>query len=170
MALTHWPEIGATSARLRGTELEQAWGDFLGGVPWELFATLTFDPRRWRSVDRNLAVKEATWWCHQVGRLTRRPVAWLIAPERHHSGSWHAHALLVGLPPAGLGDAPEVMWQQRCGRIDIRNVYAGRQVVVYATKSAALNACVEFSDTLKRYRGHLNEVPRAALFPHAQAA
>jgi hypothetical protein len=170
MALTHWPEIGATSARLRGTDLEQAWGDFLGGVPWELFVTLTFDPKRWRSVDRNLAVKEATWWCYQVGRLTRRPVAWLIAPERHQSGSWHSHVLLVGLPPAGLGGAPEAMWKQRCGRIDVRNVYAGRQVVVYATKSAALAACVELSDTLKRYRPAVNAAVGVALYPCKAAA
>jgi hypothetical protein len=164
MHSNRWPEIQATQGRVSGERLDRAWGEFLGRVPWQLFVTLTFNPRRWPSVDQRLAAKEGIWWCQQAARLVRQPVAWLVATERHRDGRWHVHVLLAGLPD-GLGCAPESMWKQRCGGIDVRAVHAGSGAVVYATKTAAMTGDVELSDTLTRYRSRLDVSLRVALYP-----
>src|SRR5215813_6980314 len=91
-------EVVATRAAFAGEALIQAWAEFLGRIPWQLFVTLTFDPKRVWDIDRQLALRETRWWCGEVARLTRRPVAWVIGPERGHGGRWHTHVLLVGLP------------------------------------------------------------------------
>lgn len=170
MQTTYWPfEVSATQCRVRGDALPRAWADFLGRVPWQLFVTLTFDPKRWPSVDQRLTRKEAMWWCQQVGRLLRRPVAWLVAAEQGRGGRWHAHVLLVGIGD-GLGKAPEAMWQQRCGQIDVRPVRGGARAVVYTTKSAALTGEVELSDTLSRYRSAGKEQAWVDLYPSMSTA
>jgi len=109
--------VVAERAVIRGAELHDAWSRFFGRIPWELHVTLTLDSKRTGDVDRALVVKEARWWCGQVARLARRPLAWLIAPERGPGGQWHAHVLLVGLSPMGLGPAPVPMWRQRNGYV-----------------------------------------------------
>jgi hypothetical protein len=144
-------EPQASHATLRGNALRQGWVELLGRIRWEWFVTLTFDPKRVWDVDRELVVKEARWWCGQVARLVRRPVAWVIAPERGHGGRWHAHVLLVGLPDAGIGRVPEGMWRQRNGYIEVVRVRDSAAVAVYTTKSAALTGEIELSDTLVRY-------------------
>ena len=104
MKTTRWPASVRTRdyssrVRVRGAALLVAWVDFLSCIPWEFFVTLTFDPKRVFPVDCTRAEREAFRWCGQVGYALRRPVGWLIALERHASGQWHAHVLLVGVPP-----------------------------------------------------------------------
>jgi hypothetical protein len=146
------PGAIASHAGLRGDALKQAWADFLGRIPWEVFVTLTFDPKRVFDVDRELAMKEARWWCGEVSRLVRKPVAWVIAPERGHGGRWHAHVLLAGLPSMGIGRAPEAIWRQRNGYIDVDRVTDVDVAALYTTKAAALTGDIELSDTVARYR------------------
>lgn len=157
-------DLIAAQARLHGRALSEAWGTFLGRVPWQLFVTLTFDPIQWPSVDKQLAMKEAIWWCQQTSRLVRRPLAWALAAERGRGGRWHAHVLLVGLPD-GLGGGPEAMWRQRNGHLDVKEVWRSDRLSVYATKQAALEGDVELSDTLRRYRDVLTAGPSVDLYP-----
>ena len=149
--------------RLRRDMLVDAWGCFLGRVPWQFMVTLTFDPRRIFPVDRQTAMREAVGWCHRLSWVVRRPVAWLVAVERGKAGRWHAHVLLVGAPDH-LGPAPEAMWRQRNGFIRVMQVDQARGAVVYATKEAARLGDVELSDTLIRYRTRLPDRLCVALY------
>jgi hypothetical protein len=133
-------------------ELISAWGNWLGVVPWELFATLTFDPAKVYPVGAVLAGKEAYWWCGQLGRLHRSPVAWAFAVERGRSGLWHAHAVIVGVG-FELGPAAPAMWRQRNGRIQISPVDNTRRVSLYMSKDAAVAGEIVVSDTVARYVG-----------------
>lgn len=170
MGATRWPaEIVATECRMPAHTLADAWGEFLGRVPWESFATLTFSPRLVSDVSQDLARDESIWWCHQTARILRRPVGWLVAPERGRGGRWHSHVLLVGTG-GDLGDAPGAMWNQRCGRIDFQTVYNAPGAVLYTTKSAASIGEVTLSDTLKRYRPCLLEKPALALWPEESSS
>ncbi len=160
MSTTKWPtRHSLADATVSDTQLLRAWGQFLGRVPWQFFVTLTFR----FEVGRAPAVREAQQFCTHVGQATRSPVAWLLAPERHRSGSWHVHVLLVGVPGEIVG--PVAMWRQRNGRVDVREVTDGTLIVIYATKSAALLGDVVVSDTLARYRKQLGDSTTVALYP-----
>ena len=153
MQTTRWPERapgGDWKHRIRVKDLKPAWGHFLGGVPWDLFGTLTFHPKRDFSVSADKASREAFWWCCAVGNLLRRPVAWMYAPERHKSGRWHVHVLLAGVPRKHA--ALSAMWEARNGRIDLTPVRDGRNAVEYLVKSASARGEIVLSDTLQRYR------------------
>jgi len=135
---------------VRGRVLKPAWGEFLGGIPWDVFATLTFDPKRTFPISAATASREAFWWCGQAGRLLRRPVAWMYAPERHKSGRWHVHALLANVPTRNA--VLKAIWEARNGLADLRPVRDGRISVEYLVKSAGEGGEIVLSDTLRRYR------------------
>lgn len=148
-------------ARVRST-LELAWGDFLGRIPWELFVTLTFDPKRVFPVREARAEKEMFQWCCQLEFALRRPVASLIAVERGRSGQWHGHVLLAGVP-SDISPLP-ALWELRNGRISVKPVHAIEGIVLYATKEAALSGNLVLSEAVGRYREHLVDHPVVALY------
>jgi acyl-homoserine lactone acylase PvdQ len=153
----------AASVRVPNAELLVAWVTLLSPIAWELFATLTFDPKRVFPVGRERAEKEALRWCELVGYTFRRPSAWVMATERSRQGLWHAHALLVGVPQ-NLFPLPEV-WQARNGHIDVRSVTNSPGAILYTTEEAALTGTLVLSDTLKLYRERVTAQPRATLYP-----
>ncbi len=64
MRTTCWPETAPTRnwsnrVRVRGAVLLVAWVELLGHVRWDLFVTLTFDPKRVFPVGCTRAGKEA---------------------------------------------------------------------------------------------------------------
>src|SRR5687767_13302360 len=113
--------------RVRGARVRVAWVDFLGCVHWDLLVTLTFDPKRVFPVSCSRSENEALKWCGLVGWALRHPIAWLIAPERHLSGLWHAHVLLAGVPRdiSGLAN----LWRMRNGHIHVQPVTNGTRAV-----------------------------------------
>lgn len=135
--------------RVRNPELRVGWIDFVGAIPWEWFVTLTFDPKRVFPVGRERAGREATRWCQSLAWMYRRPVGWLISPERGRSGQWHAHALLIGLP-RDISDAA-APWESRNGKINLRRSYRGLGATLYATKETGPSGEVLLSDTLHLY-------------------
>lgn len=151
-----WPHRN----RLEGAALRSAWADLLSRVPWKLFVTLTFDPKRVYPVSATTASREAFWWCGQTSRVLRSPVGWVYAPERGRSGQWHVHALLVGVPDRILASIE--IWKGRNGFIDVQQVRDVRGVALYTTKAAALTGEVAWSDTLGRYRASLTDRGREA--------
>lgn len=165
---TRWP-LPIEEDRWRGRShvtperLAEAWGTFLGRIPWQLFCTLTFDPTRRHPVGRELASREAYQWCGLVGYAYRRPVAWVYAVERHRSGTHHAHVLLTGLAAEANVSAAAELWRTRNGRVDARPVTNAEGVAVYATKSVAEGGEVVFSDTVNRYRHNLTPSPTVCL-------
>ena len=139
-------------ARLRGGELVRAWGEYLGRIPWQLSATLTFDPKRVFPVSRELASREAFWWLGLVAHLCRRAVAWAYVVERGKSGLWHAHAVLVD---AGRPNRKtlEGVWRMRNGHAVVKPVHSVTGIALYTTKQAT-DGEVVLSDmvTLTRFK------------------
>jgi hypothetical protein len=151
--------------RFRGQELHAAWAAFLSRVPWQDFATLTFDPKRRFPAGRELTDRETARWCHDLGWVSRRPVGWAYALERRPSGMWHAHALVVGLP-ASLWRFASQSWELRNGLIHVQEIdRTPHRVCLYVSKEAAMENEVVVSDTMVRYAGRLSPVPRVALYP-----
>jgi excisionase family DNA binding protein len=132
--------------RLRGGKLENAWSEFLGRIPWQFFATLTFDPARRESVGAELASKEAFGWLCLVAYLCRRPIAWAYAVECSRNGFWHAHALIEGAGDPNL-ETLKSTWHMRNGQADLARVYDVPGVALYTAKGAAQGEVV-VADTL----------------------
>jgi hypothetical protein len=136
--------------RLGGDALRRAWGLGLGRIPWEVFVTLTFNPRLVRDVTRELASREAFWWLCHVARLRRRPVVWACAVERHKIEGWHAHAVLENLGRPGW-DNLLGPWRERNGNAHVEPVYGSSGIAMYTTKQAAYSE-VMLSDTITRWK------------------
>jgi hypothetical protein len=133
-------------------------------VRWQTFATLTFDPDKVYPVGHMKAEREAFWWCGQTGRLLRRPVGWIYAAERGRCGQWHVHALVIGGLASELKGA-SMMWEERNGRIDCRDVTDATGVSLYTSKQAALHGNIVLSDTLARYREAVHTSETVRLHP-----
>jgi hypothetical protein len=126
--------------------LAEAWGSYLGRLPWQFSATLTFDPKKVCPTDPQLASREAFWWVGLVGHLCRRQVIWAYAVERGRSGLWHLHVLLgnAGRPNRRT---LEGVWRARNGHAAIKRVHDVPGIALYTTKSAAEGEVV-VSDTV----------------------
>lgn len=151
--------------RVKNPLLQMAWVEFLGGVPWEWFVTLTFDAKKVRSMSRQTASREAVRWCGDIERCLRRSIGWLIALERHKSGRWHAHALLAGLPPGIPLDHFAALWEHRNGRVDLRSAGDPTRRCLYLTKEAAADGELLLSDGVSRFREASTSRIGAWLYP-----
>lgn len=174
---TKWPERRAGSTwkkRLRvKEELHQAWASFFGRVPWDVFASLTFDPKRVFPVPQGKASREAFDWCSRLGRSVRRSVAWAYVTERGASGLWHVHALVTDMTVAEVETVAE-LWRLRNGIVDVRSVFDTEGLILYLSKSTSFpvgnsglgsppKGELVFSDTVVRYRDRLCPEPVIAL-------
>jgi hypothetical protein len=132
--------------RLHGRVLAEAWGRYLGRLPWQFSATLTFDPKRVFPVSRDLASREAFWWTGLVAHLCRRQVISAYVIERGESGLWHVHALLgnAGRPNRRT---LEGVWRMRHGHAAIKLVNDVAGIALYTTKMAT-SGDVVISDTV----------------------
>lgn len=66
---------------------------------FELFCTFTFDPRKVDSFKLSATWGVMSRWLHHQRNLSRergKDFKYLIIPERHKSGRWHFHALILG--------------------------------------------------------------------------
>ncbi len=143
-------------ARVRGSELVNAWGDFLGRIPWEVFFTLTFDPQRIFPVGEKRAGREAAWWVGHVACILRRPIGWAYVVERGRGGMWHAHMLIVGAGRSSWGAAISA-WEARNGHAHVGEVWRSPGIAMYTSKDVRHGGEVVLSDTstLERYRNAL---------------
>jgi hypothetical protein len=151
--------------RAAGDILARAWSNYLSRIPWEFFASLTFDPKRVFPVSRECASREAFWWCGSLGHLYRRTVTWIYVVERGHTGLWHAHALIIGAGEQPRWLAALETWRERNGKIDLQPVSDVRGVAMYTTKELAAEGEIVLSDTLARYKNCLASSPVVDLFP-----
>lgn len=155
--------------RLEAKALQNAWADWLGRVDWQLFITLTFDPKRVFPVDEDRASREAFWWCNQSSHIYRRPLGWVYAPERDRSGQWHVHVLMIGVPmiDGKASMIPEAvgMWKARNGKVDVQSVYDIGGITLYETKQAAQTGDLVWSDTIGTFRNALTAAPTVTLCP-----
>jgi len=156
---TRWPDERPggewrTRIRLPIDELNSAWAQFFGRIPWAAMVTLTFDLKRVFPVRQARANRDAWWWCCSLGKMFRRPVAWLYVTERGRSGAWHVHALVAGLSVAEVDRAAD-MWRVGRGLADVREVWEGEGAVLYVSKEVPCGAEVVFSETMDIYRDRL---------------
>ena len=176
MGMTRWQDSiearsWANRIRVRGENLQAAWLELLSPIQWAWFVTLTFDPKRVYPVGCTRAAKEAFKWCGLVEWACRRPVLWMIAPERGASGQWHVHVLLA--EEAGDVSALAAIWRSRNGEIDVRPVTSSTGVILYATKQAAFSGEILLSNPSGGYRRRTtdSQPARIALYPsEAEAA
>jgi len=149
-----------------------AWATWLGRVPWELFITLTFDPKRVLPVGQDKASREAVRWCNDTSRMYRKTLGWVVAPERRRSRQWHGHALMIGVPMANgkVSRLPEAAgtWRARNGHIRVDPVDRVSGVTLYTTKHAAAAGAIVLSDTLCRYRDALAAETLVCLRPESE--
>jgi hypothetical protein len=123
-----------------------AWASYLGGLPWQLGSTLTFDPKKVFPVNRERASREAFWWVGLVAHICRRQVISAYVIERGDGGLWHVHALLgnVGRPNRRT---LEGVWRTRNGHAVVKRVCDVPGIALYTTKQA-VDGEVVVSDTV----------------------
>lgn len=126
--------------------------------------TLTFDHKRIFPVRRAVASREAFRWCGELGRMLRREIAWVYAPERGRNGQWHAHVLVAGANTAELR-TPAAVWRTRNGFVGVKEVHNRTGVALYTSKQAAATAEIVWSENLGLYRGALASRQTVALHP-----
>jgi hypothetical protein len=103
--------------------------DLLIGVPWTLFATLTFPVR----TTEKAANRTFHDWLRDLAKAAGTgPISWYCVHERHASGDRHLHALLAGVPRKQAGTA-KALWK---GDSKIEPFDVGRRygAVAYVTK------------------------------------
>ena len=144
--------------------------------PWDYFVTFTFDPNK--VTDRHSlddTIKALNEFLHNYNR--RLPddfkVRYLIIPEHHKDGAWHAHGLIKGIRPTDLcinqnGYLTWVQYNAKFGYISLDPIKdiekASSYILKYVTKdlchiSVGLNKNIFYhSKGLKGkervYRGH----------------
>lgn len=69
---------------------------------WEWFVTLTLDKEKFDRYDLEKWHKSLTKWLQNYKRKTGLKISFLLVPEQHKDGAWHAHGLLAGLPESVL--------------------------------------------------------------------
>ncbi len=169
MKTTRWPLLTPSESGelLRRQDLHSAWGKVLGRIRWELFVTLTFDPKRVFPLNSERAMREARKWCDHASWMYRRPLGWACAPERGKSGHWHAHVLLIGVPavngtPSLLQEAQSV-WRVRNGFIAVERVTGVSGIAMYTSKEAAVTGEMVVSDNIGEYRSALADTETVKL-------
>lgn len=82
--------------------LRSTWGEWIAGQPWDLFLTMTHDPRGGHKTHPEAMLKRFRYCSNKIsdhvyGRHWDRRglgVQWLVGVERHQSWSPHLHGLL----------------------------------------------------------------------------
>jgi hypothetical protein len=162
---TRWPQPndGDRWQRRHRVPVDQialAWAIFLGRVPWSYFATLTFR----KPATRELASREAFWWCGLAAHLHRARFQWVYAIERQTSGSWHAHVLITEIRGVHWGASCRA-WLQRNGFANVRSIDDVPGMTFYTTKASATNGEIVISDLLRPDHFTLEPVVRVRLIP-----
>lgn len=69
--------------------------------PWDWFCTFTIDEGKHDRKNLDAWREGFTQWMRDQ-RKKGFPIRYLLVPEMHQDGSWHAHGLLAGLPDSEL--------------------------------------------------------------------
>jgi len=114
------------------TKLRAAWGEFLEGLPWDHYVTLTF--RRNSGPLRAKATFRA--WIRRLERKAGRALLWFLGLEDGNQlGRLHIHALVGGTDSLSESTLEEA-WREGFSRIERFQVGLGaaHYVTKYITK------------------------------------
>lgn len=70
--------------------------------PWQYFATFTIDGNKQDRFNGSMYCKRLGEWFGNFNRDYKAHVNYLVIPEQHKNGAYHAHGLLSGLPAGAL--------------------------------------------------------------------
>lgn len=113
---------------------------------WDYFATFTLNAEKQDRFDLSQWVKDFGNWIQNYKKKYRcTEFAYLIIPEQHKSGAWHAHGLLRGLAPESLvknehGYLDLPYYAKRFGYISLDPVKDKRKCASYITKYVSKDA------------------------------
>lgn len=115
--------------------------------PWEYFATFTLADEKQDRFDIRQYVKDLGVW---IGNYKKKygvsDFAYLIIPEQHKSGAWHAHGLLHGLSDYSLvtneyGYLDLPYYKNRFGFISLSPIKDSQRVASYVSKYITKDSC-----------------------------
>lgn len=92
----HDKKLDSSVSRTKRVILEKALCN-----PWEWFCTFTISKDKFDRKDLITWRDSFTQWMRDQ-RKKGLPIQYLIVPEQHKDGSWHAHGLFSGLPESEL--------------------------------------------------------------------
>lgn len=106
---------------------------------WEYFVTLTLDETKQDRFDISDYIKKLGYWIQNYNRKYGVKLQYLIIPEQHKNGAWHAHGLLRGVAPDSLcknehGYLDLPYYRNRFGYISLGRVKSHERCASYITK------------------------------------
>lgn len=106
---------------------------------WDYFATFTIDGTRQDRFDGSLYCKRLGEWFGNFNRDYKAHVCYLVVPEQHKNGAYHAHGLLSGIPAGALtvnehGHLDWPRYRSRFGFISLDPVRDRLACAAYITK------------------------------------
>ena len=106
---------------------------------WEYFFTFTIDKEKQDRFDLKKYIKDLGNWIGNYNKKYNTKLQYILIPEQHHNGAWHAHGLLNGVTKDsiiinkfGYMDMP--YYADRFGYISLSQIRDKRKVSFYLTK------------------------------------
>jgi hypothetical protein len=145
-----------TDTEVDRSALRDAWAGFLSPIPFQWFATLTFET----NVHPEAALKRYRWFTNGINRTLygrrweKRPdsgIHWVVASERQKRGVVHLHALMGD--PNDLNQIARRLtwmdkWQEMAGFARIEAIRSDDAALRYVTKYVMKDGDIEFSKNL----------------------
>lgn len=106
---------------------------------WDYFATFTLCEEKQDRFDLRLWVRDLGRWIGNYNKRYNCKLQYLIIPEQHKSGAWHAHGLLRGLSPDSLvrneyGYLDVPYYRNRFGYISLSAIKSRERCSTYVSK------------------------------------
>lgn len=114
--------------------------------PWSHFVTMTLCKEKQDRFDLKRWVKDLGNWIQNYNKKFGCKLQYLIIPEKHDDGAWHAHGLMNGLAPESLvinehGYLDLPYYRNRFGYISFSAVKSHERVARYITKYITKDQC-----------------------------
>jgi len=106
---------------------------------FEYFCTFTLSPEKQDRYDLKRWIKDFGTWVGNYNKKYNTKLEYLIIPEQHKNGAWHAHGLVKGIAPQsivvnehGYYDMP--YYAQRFGFMNFSTIKSRERCASYITK------------------------------------
>lgn len=121
---------------------------------WEYFATFTLAEEKQDRFDLRGFIKDLGNWIGNYNKKYKCSLKYLIIPERHKNGAWHAHGLLMGVDEKstvinehGYLDIP--YYRNRFGYISLSRIKDNKKTANYVTKYITKDSAAT-ADTMQK--------------------
>lgn len=112
--------------------------------PWEMFVTLTIDPKKHDRHDLKTYYRAFSQWLRNYQKKHNIQIKYLLVPEKHKDGAWHMHGFIYGLPIEHLtlndnGYYDWLPYRQKFGYISIDFIKDKSRASSYISKYVSKN-------------------------------